>query len=230
MVRVWSAHHGFCLALLQGHTSLVCQLQLSPTTLVTGGSDGRVMVFNLANYSLVHRIAAHDSSVSAVQFSDVGGSDASVSGYDCPSPLLPSRIQALQSPLVNPDQPSTSTSVLGLGITGMAGIAGINIPDTIFPPSPPTASSSSLPPSSPSLSLTHPRASGLASGFLVTSGNDGRAILFDVVTGSRIRELADRSEEVWKVMFCDDRLVVVCKRLGVPVVEFWGFRPNDDEV
>ncbi|KAJ6624900.1 WD40-repeat-containing domain protein [Mycena sp. CBHHK59/15] len=76
-VRVWDAVSGQCLALLQGHTALVCQLQLSPSRpgaphprplLVTGGSDGRVITFALGTYTPLHRIAAHDSSVTSLQF------------------------------------------------------------------------------------------------------------------------------------------------------------------
>ncbi|KAJ7623604.1 WD40-repeat-containing domain protein [Roridomyces roridus] len=76
-VRVWDALSGQCLALLQGHTALVCQLQLSPSLpfspnadsiLVTGGSDGRVITFSLSDYTPLHRIAAHDSSVTSLQF------------------------------------------------------------------------------------------------------------------------------------------------------------------
>jgi F-box and WD-40 domain protein CDC4 len=67
-VRIWDADTGACIALLQGHTALVCQLQLSPTLLATGGSDGRVITFSLATFAALHRIAAHDSSVTALQF------------------------------------------------------------------------------------------------------------------------------------------------------------------
>jgi F-box and WD-40 domain protein CDC4 len=88
-VRVWDAETGYempvcrrpavlttrlssCLALLQGHTALVCQLLLDPTAqqLVTGGSDGRVITFSTApgaGFAAVHRIPAHDSSVTALQ-------------------------------------------------------------------------------------------------------------------------------------------------------------------
>lgn len=67
-VRLWDAESGcvclhfllhrvltfasrVCLALLQGHTALVALLQLSPTVLVTGGSDGRVITFSLQHPS-----------------------------------------------------------------------------------------------------------------------------------------------------------------------------------
>ena len=51
----------------------MCQLQLSPTTLITGGSDGRVITFSLENLSISNRIAAHDCSVTSLQFVDDGG-------------------------------------------------------------------------------------------------------------------------------------------------------------
>ena len=71
-----------CLALLQGHTALVCQIQLSPTVLATGGSDGRVITFSLETYSILQRVAAHDSSVTTLQFDEnflvTGGNDGRV--------------------------------------------------------------------------------------------------------------------------------------------------------
>ncbi|KZT25335.1 WD40 repeat-like protein [Neolentinus lepideus HHB14362 ss-1] len=97
-VRVWDASTGECIALLQGHTALVCQLQLSRNILATGGSDGRVITFSITpslpnssassnsnsnlNFAIQHRINAHDSSVTALQFNDnllvTGGNDGRV--------------------------------------------------------------------------------------------------------------------------------------------------------
>lgn len=83
-VRIWSAKTGEFLALLQGHTSLVGQLQLDPvsSTLVTGGSDGRVIVFDLVNFETIHRLCAHDNSVTCLQFDDrfivTGGNDGRI--------------------------------------------------------------------------------------------------------------------------------------------------------
>ncbi|EPQ56130.1 WD40 repeat-like protein [Gloeophyllum trabeum ATCC 11539] len=92
-VRVWDASTGECIALLQGHTALVCQLQLSRNLLATGGSDGRVITFSITpptppatgsnpTFAIQHRINAHDSSVTALQFNDnllvTGGNDGRV--------------------------------------------------------------------------------------------------------------------------------------------------------
>lgn len=75
-----------CLAILQGHTSLVGQLQMSSSTLVTGGSDGSVRVWSLETFSPIHRLAAHDNSVTSLQFDEhrivSGGSDGRVKVWD----------------------------------------------------------------------------------------------------------------------------------------------------
>ena len=75
-----------CLAILQGHTSLVGQLQLRHNTLVTGGSDGSVRVWSLQTFTPIHRLAAHDNSVTSLQFDDSrivsGGSDGRVKVWD----------------------------------------------------------------------------------------------------------------------------------------------------
>ena len=79
-------HKRTCRAILQGHTSLVGQLQMRGSTLVTGGSDGSVRVWSLDTYVAIHRLAAHDNSVTSLQFDDTrivsGGSDGRVKIWD----------------------------------------------------------------------------------------------------------------------------------------------------
>lgn len=68
--------------MLQGHTSLVGQLQLTNSILITGGSDGRVIIFCLKTFQCLHRLCAHDNSVTCLQFDDkfivTGGNDGKV--------------------------------------------------------------------------------------------------------------------------------------------------------
>ena len=56
------------------------------STLVTGGSDGSVRVWSLESYTPIHRLAAHDNSVTSLQFDDTrivsGGSDGRVKIWD----------------------------------------------------------------------------------------------------------------------------------------------------
>ena len=55
-------------------------------TLVTGGSDGSVRVWSLNSNTPIHRLAAHDNSVTSLQFDDArivsGGSDGRVKIWD----------------------------------------------------------------------------------------------------------------------------------------------------
>ena len=80
------SYHSECQAVLQGHTSLVGQLQMRGGTLVTGGSDGSVRVWSLEKFCPIHRLAAHDNSVTSLQFDDTrvvsGGSDGRVKVWD----------------------------------------------------------------------------------------------------------------------------------------------------
>lgn len=55
-------------------------------TLVTGGSDGSVRIWSLEKMCPIHRLAAHDNSVTSLQFDDSrvvsGGSDGRVKIWD----------------------------------------------------------------------------------------------------------------------------------------------------
>lgn len=37
---------------------------------MTGGSDGRVIIFSLSTFECLHRLCAHDNSVTCLQFDD----------------------------------------------------------------------------------------------------------------------------------------------------------------
>jgi len=68
-------------------------------TLVTGGSDGSVRVWSLEKMQPVHRLAAHDNSVTSLQFDDTrivsGGSDGRVKVWDLKTGQL---VRELSSP------------------------------------------------------------------------------------------------------------------------------------
>lgn len=68
------------------------QLQLTDSVLVTGGSDGRVIVFSLSTFECLHRLCAHDNSVTCLQFNDrfmvTGGNDGKVKLWDRPTGKL----------------------------------------------------------------------------------------------------------------------------------------------
>lgn len=55
---------------------------MTNNVLVTGGSDGRVLVYSLETYECLHKICAHDNSVTSLQFDErfivSGGNDGYV--------------------------------------------------------------------------------------------------------------------------------------------------------
>ena len=75
-----------CLGVLQGHTSLVGQLQMRGDTLVTGSSDGSVWVWSLHDMAPLYQLAAHTHGVVSLQFDDIrvvsGGGDGLVKVWD----------------------------------------------------------------------------------------------------------------------------------------------------
>ena len=62
------------------------QLQLTDDILTTGGSDGRIIVFNLATMQCLERLCAHDNSVTCLQFDQrfilSGGNDGRAKVWD----------------------------------------------------------------------------------------------------------------------------------------------------
>ncbi len=68
-------------------------------TLVTGGSDGSVRVWSLEEMAPIHRLAAHDNSVTSLQFDDTrivsGGSDGRVKIWNLKTGQL---VRELSSP------------------------------------------------------------------------------------------------------------------------------------
>ena len=59
---------------------------------MTGGSDGSVRVWSLDKYTAIHRLAAHDNSVTSLQFDETrivsGGSDGRVKIWDLNTGIL----------------------------------------------------------------------------------------------------------------------------------------------
>ena len=64
---------------------------------------------------------------------------------------------------------------------------------------------------------------------IVSGGSDGRVKIWDLRSGTLIRELSQPAEAVWRVAFEDERSVVLASRHGRTVMELWDFAPPGDD-
>ncbi|KAN0063675.1 hypothetical protein ACQY0O_003724 [Thecaphora frezii] len=65
--------------------------------------------------------------------------------------------------------------------------------------------------------------------YIVTGGNDGRVKLWDFATGRYIRDVCEPCEQVWKVSYWNDKVVVLCKRDERTCMDVITFRPTTDQ-
>ncbi|KAL9009812.1 MAG: hypothetical protein Q9173_005187 [Seirophora scorigena] len=64
---------------------------------------------------------------------------------------------------------------------------------------------------------------------IVSGGSDGRVKIWDLSTGSLIRELSQPAEAVWRVAFESERCVVMASRTGRTIMEVWDFTPPAED-
>ncbi|KAL8963980.1 MAG: hypothetical protein Q9183_004796, partial [Haloplaca sp. 2 TL-2023] len=64
---------------------------------------------------------------------------------------------------------------------------------------------------------------------VVSGGSDGRVKIWDVSTGTLVRELSQPAEAVWRVAFESERCVVMASRSGRTIMEVWDFTPPPDD-
>ena len=84
-VRIWSLKTGQCLHTLQGHTSLVGLLGLSPSHLVSAAADSTLRIWDPSTGQLQHTLAAHTGAITCFQhdeFKVLSGSDGTLKMWD----------------------------------------------------------------------------------------------------------------------------------------------------
>ncbi|KAF5316313.1 hypothetical protein D9619_006831 [Psilocybe cf. subviscida] len=177
------------------------------TILATGGSDGRVITFSLATYTALHRIAAHDSSVTSMQlggrFLVTAGNDGRVRLYEARGGGPPShgRQESASTEALHPQQYYHNADA---GTATGSDAAGNNAADANN------------------------------GGFAFSPMHDHRAR--DAERGSRlgvyryVRDLSSAGETVWKAAFGRDTLVLAGRKGGRGVVEVWTMDPRNKMV
>ncbi|TKA62202.1 hypothetical protein B0A49_08976 [Cryomyces minteri] len=64
---------------------------------------------------------------------------------------------------------------------------------------------------------------------IVSGGSDGRVKVWDLKMGTLVRELSAPAEAVWRVVFEEEKAVLLASRGGKTVMEVWSFAPPGDE-
>ena len=84
-VRIWNLKTGQCLHTLQGHTSLVGLLGLSPSHLVSASADATLRIWDPSTGHLQHTLAAHTGAITCFQhdeFKVLSGSAGTLKMWD----------------------------------------------------------------------------------------------------------------------------------------------------
>ncbi|KAI0030642.1 WD40-repeat-containing domain protein, partial [Vararia minispora EC-137] len=207
-MRVWDIQRGALLRVLTGHTASVRALEICGTEVVSGSYDRTCRLWNIDTGDCLQIFRGHVAQIYCVAYDGArvasGGIDTVVRVWDARDGACVAQLQT-HTALVCQLQLSPSLLVSG-GADGRR--VRVHIAQRII------AHDSSI----TALQLV------CDGRLLATSGNDGRARLWDVARGGRfVRELVDAADGVWGLVFRAEGGAVMCRRAGRMVVEIWRF-------
>ncbi|KAL9053359.1 MAG: hypothetical protein Q9162_004800 [Coniocarpon cinnabarinum] len=273
-VRVWNMATGQNIHVLRGHTSTVrCLKMSSPTTAITGSRDTSLRVWDITKGKVVHVLVGHQASVRCIEvhgdlvasgsydttariwsisegrclrvlqghFSQIyaiafdgkrvatGSLDTSVRIWDPKEGKCLAVLQGHTS-LVGQLQMRDNTLVTG----GSDGSVRVWTLDRMVPIHRLAAHDNSV----TSLQFNEAR--------IVSGGSDGRVKVWDLRTGQLVRELSQPAEAVWRVVFEEEKAVIMANRNARTIMEVsnspvmprsmpnadrlqvWSFAPTED--
>lgn len=237
-------HWGFfffsdCVALLQGHSALVCQLQLSPNTntVISGSADGRIIIFGIPPHSSFKRRNPAASSPSSTP----RPATLTLSALNIPQTASP------------PSSPSPRHSSLFLN-PSLRRSDRESLNDSFRIVSSITAHTSSTTGLQFDEDISEPVYNGREwvkyrrhgkRKWLISASTDGRVLLWSIGDNSednsisteysqksigklvQVRALTEPSDMVWKTAIRGDILVICCARGERTVLEIWSFKDEE---
>lgn len=69
--RIWDIRAGECIHILEGHTSLVGLLAISPSYLVSAAADSTIRIWDPTTGDLLHVLSAHTGAITTFQHDDL---------------------------------------------------------------------------------------------------------------------------------------------------------------
>ncbi|EPQ27008.1 uncharacterized protein PFL1_05292 [Pseudozyma flocculosa PF-1] len=257
-VRVWDLGTGECRYVLSGHTSTTRCLKVleGRPIAVSGSRDSTLRVWDIARGEHVHLLAGHQHSVRCME---VAGNRVASGSYDCNCRvwdvdtgeclrLLRGHIHQIYAVAFDGERVATGSLdstvrvwsvssgecvALFQGHTSLVGQLQLTDKMLVTGGSDGRVIVFSL----ETFECVHRLCAHDNSvtclqfdeRYIITGGNDGRVKLWDFATGRYIRDVCEPCEQVWKVSYYNDQVVVLCKRGERTCMDVISFRPTVDE-
>ncbi|QIX00281.1 hypothetical protein AMS68_005798 [Peltaster fructicola] len=215
-LRVWDITKGVCRHVLQGHQASVRCLDIHGDLVVSGSYDTTARIWSITDGRCLRTLQGHFSQIYAVAFDGrrvaTGSLDTSVRVWDPNTGRCLAQLQGHTS-LVGQLQLRHDTLVTG-GSDGSVRVWSLETYSAIHRLA---AHDNSV----TSLQFDDVR--------IVSGGSDGRVKVWDLASGRLVRELGAPAEAVWRVVFQEEKAVVLASRASRTVMEVWSFAPPQEE-
>ncbi|SNX87509.1 related to F-box/WD40 repeat protein 7 [Melanopsichium pennsylvanicum] len=216
-LSVWNVETGEHLHLLAGHQHSVRCIEVAGNKVASGSYDGTCRVWDLDTGACIHILRGHIHYIYAVAFDGkrvaTGSLDSTVRVWSAETGECLALFQG-HSSLVGQLQLLDNTLVTG-GSDGRVIVFSLKTYECLHRLCAHDNSVTCL---------------QFDDRYIITGGNDGRVKLWDFNTGKFIREICEPCEQIWKVSYRDDKVVVLCKRGEKTCMDVITFRPAADEM
>ncbi|KAF1967789.1 F-box/WD repeat-containing protein pof1 [Bimuria novae-zelandiae CBS 107.79] len=216
-LRIWDLHRGICKHVLIGHQASVRCLEIHGDIVVSGSYDTTAKIWSISEGKCLRTLTGHFSQIYAIAFDGkkiaTGSLDTSVRIWDPTDGKCLAVLQGHTS-LVGQLQMRDDILVTG-GSDGSVRVWSL----ADYQPIHRLAAHDN---SVTSLQFDNTR--------IVSGGSDGRVKVWDLKKGTLVRELSTPAEAVWRVVFEEEKAVIMAARSGRTIMEVWSFAPPEEEV
>ncbi|KAL5438836.1 hypothetical protein PMIN07_011135 [Paraphaeosphaeria minitans] len=215
-LRIWDLKKGLCKHVLIGHQASVRCLEIHGDIVVSGSYDTTAKIWSISEGKCLRTLTGHFSQIYAIAFDGkkiaTGSLDTSVRIWDPTDGKCLAVLQGHTS-LVGQLQMRDDILVTG-GSDGSVRVWSL----ADYQPIHRLAAHDN---SVTSLQFDNTR--------IVSGGSDGRVKVWDLKKGTLVRELSTPAEAVWRVVFEEEKAVIMAARGGRTIMEVWSFAPPEDD-
>ena len=215
-LRIWDLKKGLCKHVLIGHSASVRCLEIHGDIVVSGSYDTTAKIWSISEGKCLRTLTGHFSQIYAIAFDGkkiaTGSLDTSVRIWD---PNDGKCLHVLQghTSLVGQLQMRDDILVTG-GSDGSVRVWSLTDYQAIHRLA---AHDNSV----TSLQFDNTR--------IVSGGSDGRVKVWDLKKGTLVRELSSPADAVWRVVFEEEKAVIMANQKGRTIMEVWSFAPPEED-